>query len=137
LISATEASEFAPTGVILSGGPYSVYDADGPHLKPDMWQFLEENKLPILGICYGLQEMCHKLGGQVEPGIKREFGHSELVLKDSILFKSIDTKASAQVWMSHGDKVTELPKGFVPIANTSNCEYAAVEDVARRMCNHP
>lgn len=133
LVTATEASTFAPTGVILSGGPYSVYDADGPHLKPDMWQFLKQQQLPILGICYGLQEMCHVLGGQVEPGAKREFGHAELVMKDSSLFKNIDAKAAAQVWMSHGDKVTKLPDGFVPIAHTSNCEYAAVENVASQM----
>mmetsp|Transcript_14675 Transcript_14675/g.41962 ORF Transcript_14675/g.41962 Transcript_14675/m.41962 type:complete len:553 (-) Transcript_14675:190-1848(-) len=133
LVTAAEAGDFKPTGVILSGGPHSVYDADGPHLKPEVWELLKERQVPVLGICYGLQEMCHVSGGQVEPGAKREFGHAELTFKDNALFAGIDSTAATQVWMSHGDKVTKLPDGFAPIAHTSSCEFAAVESVERRM----
>merc|ERR1719510_2546863 len=77
--------------------------------------------------------MCHALGGQVEPGAKREFGHAELNLQDSILWQEIDAAGMVPVWMSHGDKVTQLPDGFKTIAQTSSCPHAAVENVARRM----
>lgn len=133
LISASDLASFAPTGVILSGGPHSVYDAGGPHLKPEVWKHIEEQKLPVLGICYGLQEMCHTLGGQVEPGAKREFGNAQINLHKSKLFQDIEGAEAATVWMSHGDKVTKLPEGFSSIAHTSNCEFAAVENESRRM----
>jgi len=149
LLSAADVQEFAPVGVILSGGPHSVYDADAPHLKQEVWKVFEEKSLPVLGICYGLQEICHTLGGQVEPGAKREFGNAQmhtsrrdlsqpgsspakkLCSSSSPLFKDID--AMVQVWMSHGDKVTRMPEGFVPIAHTGNCEFAAVENRARKI----
>jgi len=131
LLSASDVMSFAPTGVILSGGPHSVYDKEGPHLKSEVWNLLETRKVPVLGICYGLQEMCHTLGGKVEPGVKREFGHAELSVKDSALFKEIAKDVA--VWMSHGDKVTQLPPGFTAIASTSNCPYAAVENSQRLM----
>jgi GMP synthase (glutamine-hydrolysing) len=133
LVEDAEVAAFAPTGIILSGGPHSVYDTDGPHLKPALWQRIAKEKLPVLGICYGLQEMCHILGGQVEPGTKREFGNAMLSMKPSALFDGIDVAKSVQVWMSHGDKVTQLPTGFQTIANNPSCEHAAVEDVVRRM----
>jgi len=149
LLSAAEVQEFSPNGVILSGGPHSVYDTDAPHLKQEVWKLLEEKSLPVLGICYGLQVMCHTLGGQVQPGVKREFGNAQMhttrrdlsqpgsslakkvCSSSSPLFKDIDAKV--QVWMSHGDKVTRIPEGFVPIAHTDNCEFAAVENRARKM----
>lgn len=133
LVEASDVISFKPTGIILSGGPHSVYDEGGPHLKKEVWQYIEEHKLPVLGICYGLQEMCHTLGGTVEPGKKREFGNAMVTMKSSKLFKGIENPESVGVWMSHGDKVTKLPSGFTAIASTPSCEYAAVEDPARKI----
>jgi GMP synthase (glutamine-hydrolysing) len=142
LVKKSDICSFAPTGIILSGGPHSVYDTDAPHLDKEVWEYLEAQRLPILGICYGLQEMCYKLGGSVEPGTKREFGHADLEIKSALgaprpltpgsrLFDGIDAKVP--VWMSHGDKVTKLPEGFSVIAATSSCEFAAVESSTRHM----
>lgn len=147
-LTAEEAQRFNPNGVILSGGPYSVYDADGPHLAKEVWELIEELQLPVLGICYGLQEMCHVFGGQVEPGEKREFGHADFYTRDdlsvpsevkaargcSALFKDISGEhGKLQVWMSHGDKVTRLPESFVSSGYTANTEFASIESVKRRM----
>jgi GMP synthase (glutamine-hydrolysing) len=133
LVEDADVAAFAPTGIILSGGPHSVYDADGPHLKAAVWQRIADQKLPVLGICYGLQEMCHTFGGQVEPGLKREFGNAMVNMKPSPLFDGIAGSEAVQVWMSHGDKVTKIPSGFQAIASTPSCEFAAVEDPVRRM----
>merc|ERR1740138_645682 len=83
LLEAKDVTDFKPTGIILSGGPHSVYDKDGPHLKAEVWKVIEEKKLPLLGICYGLQEICNTLGGKVEPGTKREFGHADVKMTSS------------------------------------------------------
>jgi len=154
LLKADAVRKFNPQGIILSGGPHSVYDPEGPHLDKEVWAFAKEKRIPILGICYGLQEICHALGGQVEPGTKREFGNAELqVRKDlsapgtspnkkscgaSVLFDGCDAHTNGDgkgltVWMSHGDKVTRLPEGFSSIATTANTEYAAVEDKERKL----
>jgi len=133
LLEAKDVTDFAPTGIILSGGPHSVYDKEGPHLKEAVWKVIEEKKLPLLGICYGLQEMCNTLGGKVEPGTKREFGHADVKMTSSALFKGIESPEKVQVWMSHGDKVTKVPDGFKAIASTPSCEFAAVENAERRM----
>jgi len=132
LIEAKDISAFKPTGVIFSGGPHSVYDKESPHLKQEVWDHINENKLPVLGICYGLQEICHALGGQVEPGTKREFGHAKVNMKSCDLFKDI-SGAEVEVWMSHGDKVTKLPEGFAAIATNPSCENAAVENKEKKM----
>jgi len=147
LATAEEVAAFRPTGLILSGGPHSVYETDSPHLSKRIWDLIEERRLPVLGICYGLQEMCHALGGKVEPGSKREFGHAEVRIRrdlaqpnaakkacaSSVIFDGIDSGELVKVWMSHGDKVTQLPEGFVPVGSTGSCEYAAVADQARKM----
>jgi len=143
-----EVQQFQPNGLILSGGPHSVYDADGPHLDSAIWAYLEEAKVPTLGICYGLQEICHALGGAVEPGVKREFGLATLDVRSDVAVESADGKRArghsalfrgiggdgpVPVWMSHGDKVTKLPDGFVSTSTTSNTEFASVEDPKRRI----
>jgi GMP synthase (glutamine-hydrolysing) len=133
LLEASDVTAFKPKGIILSGGPHSVYDAEGPHLKESVWQLIQKEQLPILGICYGLQEMCHTLGGQVEPGSKREFGSANVNMQSSVLFKDIASADPVEVWMSHGDKVTRLPAGFQTIAGTPSCEHAAVEALERKM----
>src|SRR2546430_9631685 len=115
-----------PSGLILSGGPNSVYAEDAP--LPDQGIF--KLGIPVLGICYGLQILAHFLGGKVEPGQKREFGKGTLTVRDgsSPLFK--DLPGTLQVWNSHGDNLTRLPKGFVSVATTENSEYAAIENRA-------
>ena len=116
-----------PKGVILSGGPASVYEQDAPTIPN--WVF--EQQLPILGICYGMQALVHQLGGKVAPGDKREYGSAELsqAVEEGArqtLFSGMPDEF--QVWMSHGDKVDTLPSGFTSVASTGNSPYAAVGD---------
>jgi GMP synthase (glutamine-hydrolysing) len=109
-------------GVILSGGPNSVYE-DGAPMAPT-WVF--GAGVPILGICYGMQLLAHQLGGKVEPGTEREYGHA-VVHKDgpdNILFEGLDTEVP--VWMSHGDRIEELPPGFYSMAYTENSPLAVM-----------
>ncbi len=121
-----EIKTYGPVGIILSGGPCSVYDKDAP---PADKRVLELG-VPVLGICYGLQYMAHTLGGKVVPGAKREYGHAEVTVEnDSPLFKGIPRKMN--VWMSHGDHARELPSGFHPVARSATA-LAAMEDPARR-----
>src|SRR3990172_223578 len=97
-----------PKGFILSGGPKSVYEVGAPYIQ----KFILESGLPILGICYGMQALTHALGGEVSPSAEREYGSAILEpLMPSIL------SVLSQVWMSHGDKITRMPDGFVALAN--------------------
>ncbi|MEE8470890.1 MAG: glutamine-hydrolyzing GMP synthase [Dehalococcoidia bacterium] len=111
-----------PKGFILSGGPASVYDQDAP-LAP---AYVYEGHLPVLGICYGMQAIAHQLGGKVAPGTKREYGlailHQNAV--DTPLFAGLPTEMP--VWMSHGDRIEELPPGFTSLAYTDNSPVAAM-----------
>jgi GMP synthase (glutamine-hydrolysing) len=116
-----------PNGLILSGGPSSVYDADAPAADPK----LLEMGLPVLGICYGLQFIVHHLGGRVEPAPAREYGHAEVdVLSETALFRGLPQRL--HVWMSHGDQAKMLPDGFRPTAQTSNA-LAGIADETRKM----
>ena len=127
----TPASKLAamkPSGIILSGGPASVYGKNAPHCDPRIWKL----GVPVLGICYGMQLMAHQLGGRVEKSEKREYGHAAVeIIGDSPLFPVM--ACQQKVWMSHGDKVTKLPAGFVAIACTQNAPYAAIADVRRQL----
>jgi GMP synthase (glutamine-hydrolysing) len=127
--SLAELQALQPKGLILSGGPSSVYAKDAP--LPDSAIF--HAGIPILGICYGLQLLAHFLGGKVEPGLKREYGKGALTVKDSFcpLFANLPEKL--QVWNSHGDKLTKLPNGFKSVAVTDNSDFAAIEHHAARM----
>jgi GMP synthase (glutamine-hydrolysing) len=118
-----------PNGIILSGGPSSVYSKEAPLPDPVIFR----SGVPVLGICYGLQLLAHFLGGKVEPGLKREYGKGTLQVKDSFcpLFANLPEKL--QVWNSHGDKLTRVPKGFKSVAVTENSDYAAIENHASRM----
>lgn len=113
-----------PRGVILSGGPASVYAANAP-LAPS---YVYESGLPVLGICYGMQVIAKQLGGQVKPGTKREYGHAVMHIsqKDSPLFAGLPE--STPVWMSHGDKIDELPPDFTSLAYTENSPNAVIGD---------
>jgi GMP synthase (glutamine-hydrolysing) len=118
-----------PKAVILSGGPASTTDIGSPRAP----EIVFESGLPVLGICYGQQTMCEQLGGKVEGGHHREFGRAFVeVLKPAALFEGVwDQGQKHQVWMSHGDRVTELPEGFEVIAASPNAPYAATADEAR------
>jgi len=111
-----------PRGFILSGGPMSVYDTNAP-LAPS---YIYESRLPVLGICYGMGVIAKQLGGKVAPGTKREFGHAVLHLSkpESPLFA--DLPESTPVWMSHGDRIEEMPPGFDAIAYTENSPVAVM-----------
>jgi GMP synthase (glutamine-hydrolysing) len=114
-------------GIILSGGPQSVYARKAPH--PDRAIF--ELGVPVLGICYGVQLMGHFLGGDVEHSKAREYGHGTLTVKErGKLFAELPTKL--RVWNSHGDKLTKLPPGFRAIGTTENSPYAAIQDAKRQ-----
>jgi GMP synthase (glutamine-hydrolysing) len=113
-----------PKGFILSGGPRSVYEENAPYIQ----KFIFETGLPILGICYGMQALTHALGGSVDPSNEREFGFAEIeALIPGTMLDSI-----SKVWMSHGDKITRVPDGFIPLAKSTNSPYAAMGDVQRK-----
>lgn len=117
-----------PYGVILSGGPASVYEKDAPDVDPTLFS----SGIPILGICYGLQVMVKKLGGEVERGEKKEYGRSFLKIeKKSPLFRGLNGKI--QVWMSHGDRVKTLPENFQRIGSSENSPFAAIADEKRKI----
>ncbi len=116
-----------PAGLILSGGPSSVYDAGAPAADPAVLQM----GVPVLGICYGLQFMVHHLGGTVEPADRREYGHAHVeIIAETSLFRGL--QGELDVWMSHGDEARELPEGFKLVAQTSNAA-AGIANEERRM----
>ncbi len=118
---------FAPKGIILSGGPSSVYDKDAPHSDLGIYDL----GIPILGICYGMQLMTQQLEGRVERCDKREFGRAALMLDGaSEIFASM--QGNVEVWMSHGDRIEEMPRGFQLMAHTDGCPVAAMKDEKRR-----
>lgn len=127
--------QFNPQGIILSGGPNSVYEAHEWRAP----QAVFELGVPVLGICYGMQTMAEQLGGKVESSGKREFGYAQIRARGhSQLFNGIEDSTNAEghglldVWMSHGDKVTELPAGFSVIASSDSCAIAAMADETRK-----
>ena len=121
---------FAPKGIILSGGPNSVYDSD---YQAD--PAILDLGVPVLGICYGMQWMAHTLGGTVSPGDQREFGYARVATEDSALTQEIydDAPKQLDVWMSHGDKVTGLPEGFRRVGHTPSCPIAIMEHADKHL----
>lgn len=133
-VSAAFIREFAPKGIILSGSHMSAYEESNDQAS----QAVFEAGVPVLGICYGMQTMAQQLGGKVESGTKREFGYAEVRARNhSKLLEGIEdfqTEAGEgmlKVWMSHGDKVSELPPGFKVMASTPSCPIAGMFDEAR------
>jgi GMP synthase (glutamine-hydrolysing) len=126
--SLEEIRSYSPVGIILSGGPSSVYDKGAPHADKKVFEL----GLPVLGICYGLQFMVYALGGKVRPAAKREYGHAKVEIQesDSQLFQGLPKLLA--VWMSHGDSAEELPTGFRLTAKTPNA-VAAIENAERKM----
>src|SRR5437868_3600610 len=126
---AKEIAALKPSGIILSGGPSSVYSKKAP--LPDKAVF--NLGLPLLGVCFGLQLLGHFLGGKVEKGEKREYGKGTLRVTDSFCPLFANLPESLQVWNSHGDKLTKLPKGFKSVAVTENSQFAAIENRERKI----
>jgi GMP synthase (glutamine-hydrolysing) len=127
-ISASEVSELRPKGIILSGGPASVYDKGAPQVDPEIFRL----GIPVLGICYGLMLMAHHLGGEVVFSGRREYGAGMLqITNGSELFDGLGPQLD--VWNSHGDEVTRLPQGFRAAARTESSSFAAVEDAKRKL----
>jgi GMP synthase (glutamine-hydrolysing) len=126
--SLEEIRSYSPVGIILSGGPSSVYDSDAPLADKSVFDL----GIPVLGICYGLQFMVYALGGKVRPAAKREYGHAKVEIQesDSQLFQGLPNLLA--VWMSHGDEAEELPLGFRLTAKTPNA-VAAIENAKRKM----
>jgi len=133
-ISADGIRQFAPKGIILSGGPESVTEEETPRAP----QLVFELGIPVLGICYGQQTMAAQLGGEVEGSDRREFGYAKVRMRGhSRLFKGVRDEVAdngqefLHVWMSHGDRVTELPPGFKVIAETDHAPFAGIADETR------
>ena len=125
---ATEIAKLKPSGIILSGGPSSVYAKNAPLPDKEIFNL----GLPVLGICFGVQLLAQFLGGKVEKGQKREYGKGTLTVKDGSCALFAKLPKSLQVWNSHGDKLTKVPNGFKAVAVTENSEYAAIENRAKK-----
>lgn len=130
-IPVNRVKSLSPKGIILSGGPASVYEKNAPLCDPALFKM----GIPILGICYGMQLIAQLFGGEVARSDKREYGKARLTLnRDGGLFRGLGTKGSRLVvWMSHGDSVKALPPGFHAIAHSRNTPYAAIEEPQRRI----
>src|SRR5215210_3041278 len=117
-----------PRGIVFTGGPPSVYEANAPSVDPRIY----EAGVPILGICYGMQLMGQQLGSRVAPGAQREYGKTELhVHEPDALFRGLNDRLVC--WMSHGDRVESPPPGFQTLASTANAPVAAIGDPSRRL----
>jgi len=127
-VSANEVSKLEPKGIVLSGGPASVYEANSPNCDPRIFTL----GVPILGICYGLQLMVQALGGKVKATNRREFGKTELRVADkSDLLRNVNSRTN--VWMSHGDCAEVLPLGFEVLASSDSCNMAAIRKSSDRL----
>jgi GMP synthase (glutamine-hydrolysing) len=125
-ITPDEIKALSPEGIILSGGPASIYEKDSPKVDRGVFDL----GIPVLGICYGMQFMVDALGGHVRRAEKREYGHAELEIKrDSLIFQGIEKKTPC--WMSHGDTILKQPKGFKIVGSTANTKISATENTEK------
>ena len=134
-VTEAQIRDFNPTGIILSGGPESVHEQNSPRAP----QYVFDAGVPVLGICYGMQTMAEQLGGKVQGSDLREFGYAQVeVVAANDLFAKIEDhvgssgNALLDVWMSHGDKVVQVPDGFITCASTTTCPHAGMVDEARQ-----
>jgi GMP synthase (glutamine-hydrolysing) len=134
-VSEAQIKSFNPNGIILSGGPESVTEANSPRAP----EYVFTAGVPVLGICYGMQTMAEQLGGRVQGSNLREFGYAQVeLLESATLFENIEDhigtngNALIDVWMSHGDKVMEIPEGFSTIAKTGSCPHAAMVNLEKQ-----
>ncbi|OIQ26061.1 MAG: glutamine-hydrolyzing GMP synthase [Vibrio sp. MedPE-SWchi] len=126
-VEESDIREFNPDGIILSGGPESVTEANSPRAP----QYVFDSGVPVFGVCYGMQTMAEQLGGKVAGSNEREFGYAAVqVTGESALFQDLET--TQDVWMSHGDKVVEIPADFTKIAETDTCPYAAMANEEKK-----
>ncbi len=134
-VSEADIREFNPSGIILAGGPESVTEENSPRAP----EYVFNANVPVLGICYGMQTMAEQLGGAVQSSQHKEFGYASVeVINPSALFAAIEDKVSAEgnalldVWMSHGDKVSDIPQGFTTLAQTPSCAHAAMANESKK-----
>ncbi|MBW2081497.1 MAG: glutamine-hydrolyzing GMP synthase [Deltaproteobacteria bacterium] len=129
-MSLDDMKAFLPKGIVLSGGPLSIYDKDAPLSDPRILQL----GIPVLGICYGMQYMTHVLGGVVGQAREREYGHAIIeILDDQGLFHGLGQEDGEVVWMSHGDRIEKMPPGFSVLARSKNSPVAAMADRKKRL----
>ncbi|PID57930.1 MAG: glutamine-hydrolyzing GMP synthase [Ignavibacteriae bacterium] len=127
-VSLKKIKDLNPVGIILSGGPMSVYDDNAPKIDNEIFNL----NLPILGICYGMQLVAQKFDGKVEPAKNREYGKAQLeIVQKNNLFDNV--KNNSTIWMSHGDYITKLPKGFNVSAKTENSPICAIENIEKKI----
>ena len=126
--TAEQLRQINPKGIILSGGPSSVYDTGAPQCDPDIWQL----GVPVLGVCYGMQLMVKQLGGTVERSKRAEYGKASLFIDDPTDLLT-NVEEGSTMWMSHGDSCTELPDGFETLAHTENTPCAAIANHERHL----
>lgn len=126
-----EIRAFAPNGIILSGGPKSVYEEGAPGISDAVFEL----GVPVLGICYGMQVMSHHFGGLVVPAGKREYGHADLIAQGRLgpLFDGFFVEGKSPVWMSHGDHVERMPEGFETVARSDNAPVCAIENAELKL----
>ncbi|MDT8419627.1 MAG: glutamine-hydrolyzing GMP synthase [Desulfuromonadales bacterium] len=126
-----EIKQFAPSGIILSGGPKSVYEDAAPAIEEELFEL----GIPVLGICYGMQLMSRHFGGEVVPAGKREYGHADLraLGQPGPLFNGFFVEGHSPVWMSHGDHVATMPRGFEVVACSDNAPVCAIQNVDRKL----
>ncbi|HMU42264.1 MAG TPA: glutamine-hydrolyzing GMP synthase [Ignavibacteriaceae bacterium] len=127
-ISFEQVKQLNPSGIILSGGPMSVYDAEAPDIDLKILQM----NIPVLGICYGLQLLCKKFNGQVQPAKDREYGKSNLIITERINFFK-DVSEQSIVWMSHGDYLTELPEGFMVSGKSDHSPICSIYNEEKKI----
>ncbi len=130
-MSLDEIRAFAPRGIILSGGPKSVYEEGAPAVEEAIFEL----GVPVLGICYGMQLMSRHFGGEVVPAGKREYGHADLLAqgKPGPLFEGFFLEGKSPVWMSHGDHVEKVPAGFEVVAGSGNAPVCAIQNLSRKL----
>lgn len=126
-LSLQKIQAFSPKGIILSGGPASIYDQDAPLADPEVLNL----GVPIFGICYGMQVITHILGGEVAKASNREYGSSNISFEDKTIFQGLNKNEELRVWMSHGDRINRIPDGFRILASSENSPVAAMADLKK------